>query len=97
MYQTITKSQFVDSFRDMNREDNFSYSGLCALYDWFEQMEEDTGSPIELDVIAICCEFSEYEDIDEICNAYDDIDNLQDLYGHTSVIEFPGGIIIQDF
>lgn len=59
MYTQVTQSDFIDAFRTMNRMDNFSYDGLVALYEWFEQYEEDTGERIELDVIAICCDFSE--------------------------------------
>ena len=41
------------------RPDNFSYEGLSILFDWLEQLEQDTGEELELDVIAICCDFSQ--------------------------------------
>ena len=59
MKQTLTFSQFHDAFRDMDRLDNFSYEGLRVLFDWFESLDDDCGTDTELDVIAICCEFSE--------------------------------------
>jgi methyl coenzyme M reductase alpha subunit len=65
MKQTIGFNQFHDAFRDMDRLDNFSYDGLRVLYDWFEELDADCGTDTELDVIAICCEFSE-ENPDEI-------------------------------
>lgn len=71
MYQTInTVSNFRDEFRACGRADQFSYDGLGILFAYFEQYEEDTGEPIELDVIAICCEFSE-----------DSYENIADQYG----------------
>lgn len=59
MKQTITFSQFTDAFRDMGREDQFTYSALQALFDYFKQFDEDCGGETELDVIAICCDFTE--------------------------------------
>lgn len=58
MKQSVNFSMFVDAFRSV-RPDNFSYEGLEVLFDYFESYEEETGHEIELDVIAICCEYSE--------------------------------------
>ena len=97
MKTTVSKGDFRDAFKDYNREDNFTYEGLGALYDYLEELGDDTGEEIELDVIAICCDFSEYEDIDELKKEYNDIIDIDDLRDHTTVIEFDGGIIIQAF
>ena len=59
MRQTITETMFKDAFYTL-RPDNFSYSALVELFEWYEEIEEEIGEPIELDVIAICCEWSEY-------------------------------------
>lgn len=56
---TVNKYEFRDAFKAAARENNFSYDGLNVLFDYFEEYEESTGEEIELDVIAICCEFSE--------------------------------------
>ena len=45
----------------MGREDQFTYKGKRALFDYLEEMSEGMDEPIELDVIALCCEYSEYE------------------------------------
>jgi predicted ArsR family transcriptional regulator len=58
MKQTINVYQFRDAFRAI-RPNNFSYEGLGVLFEYLEQYEEDTGEEMELDVIAICCDFSE--------------------------------------
>ena len=71
MYQTVnTVSTFRDEFRACGRVDNFSYEALGLLFDYFEAFEMDTGEEIELDVIAICCDFSE-----------DSPENIRDHYG----------------
>ena len=57
MYQLISKSAFHDAFVKKDRKENFSYMGLIALYDYLTECEDDQG--IELDVIAICTEYSE--------------------------------------
>lgn len=59
MKTTVNFSTFVDAFRYMNRMDNFSYEGLEALFDYLEQYEQDIGEEIELDVIALCCDYAE--------------------------------------
>ena len=97
--KTVDVYEFRRAFADYDRANQFSYEGLDALFDWLEELAEDTGTPYDLDVIALCCEFSEYSDLPEIKANYSgtDIDSLDDLRDHTSVIEFDGGIIIQDF
>ncbi len=42
---------------------NWSYAGALALAEWLEDLEQDTGEEIELDVVAIRCDFSEYESL----------------------------------
>ena len=69
MKQTIGFYEFRKAFESL-RPDNFSYEGLSLLWDYFEQYEEDTGEEIELDVIAICCEYSE-DTPEEIAQSYD--------------------------
>lgn len=61
MKQTINQHQFINAFRDHERErtEQFSREALCLLFEHFEALEQDTGKEIELDVIAICCEYSE--------------------------------------
>lgn len=67
MKKTISLNDFRDAFRDCNRTENFSYEGLGALFDWIEEAEED----YELDVISLCCDFSEYADLEEFHRNYD--------------------------
>jgi hypothetical protein len=68
MKQTIGLSQFTDAFMAI-RPNNFSYEGLSMLFDWIEQQESDTGEQQELDVIALCCDFTE-STYDEVVKDY---------------------------
>ena len=84
MKQNITFSAFCDAFRDMDRNKQFSYEGKKALFDYLEQYEEDCGVEIELDVIALCCEYSE-EALSDVLENYD-LDSLEKLEDRTQVI-----------
>ena len=59
MFRSVNFSIFCDSFRICDRQDQFTYSGKRVLFDYLEQYEEDTGESIELDVIALCCDYVE--------------------------------------
>ena len=60
MYQTIdTVSSFRDEFRACGRADQFSYEALGILFDYLEAYEMDTGEEIELDVVSLCCDYTE--------------------------------------
>ena len=100
MKQTLTFSAFHDAFQAI-RPDNFSYDGLRVLYDFLEELDESCGTETELDVIAICCEFSE-ADPDEIRENYGlDLrgsELLEHLNDHTLVCgETSDTIVYQDF
>jgi Zn finger protein HypA/HybF involved in hydrogenase expression len=69
MIQTVNNSDFHNAFNQMDRDTQFSYEALNLIYEYLEQYEEDTGEPIELDVIAICCEYSE-DDYESIASSY---------------------------
>lgn len=59
MKTTVNVYQFRYAFNDCGRGEQFSYEALGLLFDYLEQYEEDSGEEIELDVIAICCDYSE--------------------------------------
>ena len=65
MYQRITFSDFLDAFRRHGRETQFSHDAKRALFEYLQDLEEDTGEPIELDVVGLCCDYAE-ADVDTI-------------------------------
>ena len=68
MKQTINFNDFYKAFQD-SRPSNFDKAGLEILFNSIEQFEEDTGVETELDVIALCCEFTQAS-IKEIRDAF---------------------------
>ena len=89
MYQTINVSQFRDAFRDAGRKDQFSYTGLEILYDY---LEENFDEKYELDVIELCCEFTE-SSIEEALSNYN-LESLDELRDNTLVLEVDDNTII---
>ena len=89
MKQTINFYNFSDAFRKAGRADQFTYEGQRAIFDYLEEYEDSTGEEVELDVVAICCEYMEYENLEEFHNIYDkeDYPNLDKLRDYTQVIE----------
>lgn len=55
---TVDLYLFRQQFINMNRRENFTYEGLEVLFEYLEECEDERNE-MELDVIAICCDFSE--------------------------------------
>jgi len=101
MKQTIDVYGFRRAFERTDRKDQFSYEGLEALFNWLEEYEGDCGEEVELDIIALCCDFTEYESIEEFHGDYgaEDYPDWDKIAEYTSVIPVgcDGGFIIQQF
>lgn len=90
MYKSIDQYDFVDAFETMNRSNNFTVEARRALFEYLEEYEESTGERVELDVIALCCDYTEYENIEQIEMAYSKgIRTIEDLEYYTTVIQIP--------
>ena len=98
MKQTINEYDFRRAFEQL-RPDQFSYQGLGALFDYFEELEDGIGEEIELDVIGICCEYTEYEDLSEFQEDYGkEYKTIEDIEEQTTVIPvFGDSFIIEQF
>mgnify|MGYP003155307772 CR=1 FL=1 len=98
---TVSQSQFIDAFmRNEMRKDQFSYYGLKALYSYlWDYSEKRLDYHVEFDVVALCCDFREYEDFRHLQEDYKDIGNMDDLEYQTTVIQIPNslGFIIATF
>jgi hypothetical protein len=87
MKQTVNFSHFCDAFTAAGRGDQFSYDGLQALYDYITDLEDETGEEYELDVIALCGDFSEYENLAEFAADYgEEYATIEDIEHETTVI-----------
>jgi hypothetical protein len=110
MKTTVSFNEFCDAWKNHDRNGSFSYEGKRALFDYLEELEEDCGMEIELDIVALDCDYCEYESAlscleecgyDCDLSGFDDDDKeaiaLEYLHNNTQVIEFNSGIIIQEF
>lgn len=105
----VNQSKFIDRMTQTYDNTNFSYDGKVALFEYLEQLSEDTGEDIEFDPIALCCEYSEYKsavEASDVYGRYYDIDATEEekeasalefLQNNTQVIQFKNGVIIQNF
>jgi hypothetical protein len=89
MKQSINKSDFRDAFRACGRENQFSYEGLGLLFDWLDDWYSDASSgEYELDVIALCCDFSE-DTIHQVISNYGlDVEGLDVVEKHALVSDY---------
>ena len=80
MKQTVNFYDFCGAFRNMGRDIQFTRDGLMVLFEYIEEYEDSCGGEVELDVIALCCEYSE-DCADDIIGNYcleDDVEGMDD-------------------
>lgn len=83
-----------------NRPNNFSDNGIKALWNMLEEYEDSTGEEIEFDPIALCCEYSEYDNMEEFHDDYnkEEYPDIESVQHNTMVWEFGvESFIIQQF
>ena len=113
MKQSVNLYKFARAFVNANRAEQFSYEGKKALFGYLEDIEIGAAEEFELDVIALCCEYTEYENIAEYVRDYTpdvekaDFDNNEDyaeavkdyIRDNTTLIEIEDeeGFIIQQY
>lgn len=92
-------NDFLEEFEKYGREDQFSYKGKKALFDYLNELSEDIGESIELDIIGLCCDFTEYDSLEEFNNYYNyNLDSIDDINHYTIVIPIDeSSFIVQDF
>ncbi|MEM2002914.1 MAG: hypothetical protein QXT77_09740 [Candidatus Methanomethylicaceae archaeon] len=92
MYIEVDFPMFVDAFKKMGR-DYFTYEGYKVLYNYLTECENDLGIKIELDIIAICCEYHEYKAEDLILEygapSQTPQEVLEYVRNNTTVLEVP--------
>lgn len=110
MKQTVNFNEFCHAFHAHDRYWQFGYAALKALFDYCEEYEESCGIEMELDVIALCCDWTAYPSATAACvelaaagepveETEEDAEGqcLEWLQDQTSVIEFNGGILVMAF
>lgn len=91
MKTTVTKSMFIDTVRAYGRLDNFGYDGWCAIFDYIEDYERDTGEEQGMDIVALCCDLTRYESISEFNKEMsEECETMQDVSDLTTLILING-------
>jgi len=81
----ISKNEFLDAFNI--RKGNFSDNGLMALYDYLDDFYSEADKPYELDVIEICCSFTEYDNLQDFNKDYNrEYENIDEIVDDTEII-----------
>ena len=81
IYQSIDFNGFQNAFDRYGRSTQFTSTGLKMLYEYLWDLADDMGQGIELDVIALCCQYSEYT-LEEFLNYYkhdDGVETIEEL------------------
>ena len=98
MKEYVNKYTFRNRFRSSdNYANQFSTKGLDALFKYIEQVEDDIGEEFEFDMIGICCDYTEYDSLEDFnadyagtpgnnCWKYEILDDIRE---ETVVIEIP--------
>jgi len=81
MKKTLTRYDFCS---EMATDSNgFTWDGAAALFDWFEEMDEE----MEFDEVGIRCDFTEYESLEAFQADYgDEYESIDDVEYVTCVI-----------
>lgn len=102
---SISKYEAADILLADNNA-SWSYPGALAICEHLEELEGELGEDIEMDAVAIRCEWREYETAVEAAEDTgweyegDDEDAKEDaartwLSEKTSVLEFKGGVVVR--
>ena len=69
MKKTLTTYDIANELHG-DENANWSRAGALALAEYLEELESDTGEEMELDIVAIRCDFSEYSSLQEWAKDY---------------------------
>lgn len=107
MKKTLSTSQAV-YFLLQDQNARWTREGARAIVEYLEQIEEETGEEMEMDVVAIRCDWNEYESLQDWASDYgfapdgEDEKEMEEsirrhIELHGQLIEFDGGVIVSQF
>lgn len=88
IYTQINKYEMIDAFRKYGRlktsetHGDFTEEAVEELFDYYDGLDGNKDSPYyELDVVGICCKWTQYDNIDEVKETYDLVrDDAMDVF-----------------
>tara|TARA_R100000742_G_C4217282_1_gene42034 strand:- start:220 stop:618 length:399 start_codon:yes stop_codon:yes gene_type:complete len=106
IYTRINKYLMIDAFRSYGRlktsetHGNFTEEAVEALFDYYDEstygLKDSEITHYELDVIGICCEWTQYDDIDEVISTLFQSDNFNNYEVRNCVFSIKGKVFTHD-
>lgn len=100
IYETLNTNQIAMAlYNDEYASWHKNYDACHALAEYLEELAEQMGEPIELDIVAIRCEYSLIKDINEYNSMYDtNYSHEDEVLDDTIFIHIDGeSFIIEDY
>lgn len=88
IYKTLCRYDFVREFGVMNRDENFTIAAREALYDYYMEYADATGEPFVLDVIGVCCDWTEYTEEELVAECGNPGDSPEDVLAGIACSQF---------
>lgn len=70
LIETISASDLYHMACRMDRGDSFGYAGWRAIGEYLEELSDNTGEDIEVDIVGICCDYSISSDVESWWDEY---------------------------
>ena len=85
MISTVTEWDFIDGMR---KHVSWEIESIRALFEWLENLEDDTGENIEFDPIQLRCSWMEHDNLKAFNEDFGgEFQTIDELAEHTQVIE----------
>ena len=109
IYERVTPYDMERRAHAFERYDQLGgYAGIHALHEYLETLAEDMGEPIELDIVALCCDWAHYDSLFDAASEYDNDAEVAGLQAEDETLEWfqdrttvlpldNGGYLIQAF
>ena len=91
-----TPDQFVEAFEAV-RPNDFRRMALVALFHHYNEYCMCVEENVEMDPVAMSCEWAEYDSKDEALEAYDGHETLESLMDETDVIVGEDFVLVKNF
>ena len=66
----LCADEFITLFDEFDRSENFTRCARYELFQYLDDLSEDMDEDINIDIIGLCCEWSEYT-VDELLENFD--------------------------
>lgn len=76
LIEKISSSDLYHMACRMDRGDNFGYKGWNAIGDYLENLSDDLGEDVEVDIVAICCDYSMAESVEDFWDEHGEYSSI---------------------